>query len=247
MRTRIEHTHRLFSPPRNWRILLGRRPPPGGSDAWPSSWISPRKIPSTRVEREASPPLFHPACPGEWNGARPLRFDLLHIEVRLRGRLGSASCRNASTYRRVAPVCIEISRRFRLDRYSSHSAKRFPFRPLSFFLSFVYIPIFARWKDIFPLFDPRIVWSISPYDWFVRLISCAFETVDDFTIKVRRVWWSVERSSIVCWSRNVNRRSIVNIYIAASRKRESKKPADLITEWCASIILPMALWGNKYE
>lgn len=48
-------------------------------------------------------------------------------------------------------------------------------------------------------------------------------------------------------SRNVNRRSIVNIYIAASRKRESKKPADLITEWCASIILPMALWGNKYE
>lgn len=49
-------------------------------------------------------------------------------------------------------------------------------------------------------------------------------------------------------SRNVNRRSIVNLYcsLEKERERESKKRGDLITEWRASIILPMALRGNEY-
>lgn len=230
--------------------------------------------------------------------------------VRLRGRQASASCRNASMYRRVAPVprtrlvvdSGSIERKFipsRVEFCKTLPAIRNPTFPFLFLVLFLYIylPSTIRWgrereRESNLSFLPLLIalsdfaTNISPsYPSFVAsfhlthfdtctghfdacLLMICDKASEEGRSSMERGPASLDRMPVA--SRNVNRRSIVNLYCACSldtsrereRKRERQREKvrnsgfflreDLIPRprGRASIILPVAvgalLCGNKY-
>lgn len=191
--------------------------------------------------------------------------------VRLRGRQGSASCRNASMYRRVAPVprtrlvvdSGSIERKFipsRVEFCKTLPAIRNPTFPFLFLVLFLYIylPSTIRWgrerkRESNLSFLPLLIalsdfaTNISPsHPSFVAsfhlthfdtctghfdacLLMICDKASEEGRSSMERGPASLDRMPVA--SRNVNRRSIVNLYCACSldtsiereRKRDKKR------------------------